>query len=195
MNIRITSKAVIVTLIGLLLLAGCAIYGFQYYQWHYLSTDLSRALTAAMDPAGNEKDVDGYLHDARLLVRTKRDATVLHKFETFFAEAKDANETKNRRFREVLQSLDDTVRGKDYEFYHQLDAIRSSYRQMHVAVPKTLQDQMTAELKEIPIRQKEKKESGDAEDRRADREQAHAQQLLKELRSDLGMPPLPTPKP
>jgi hypothetical protein len=76
--------------------------GYVLYQRHYLSSDIRRSLTAAMDPTATESDVLTYIRDARLQVRTERDRETLEKFETCVQLAKDASEIDQRLWKQIL---------------------------------------------------------------------------------------------
>jgi hypothetical protein len=74
-----------------LALAG-AWFGHTYYERHYISSDIRRILTAAMDPNVTKADVHAYLREARLKVGTQKDAQLLQSFESalnIFQEAEN----------------------------------------------------------------------------------------------------------
>jgi capsule polysaccharide export protein KpsE/RkpR len=123
--------------------------GYQLYQWRYLSSDIKRTLTAAMDPLASENDVMAYVRDARLQVHTQKDAEILEKVETCTFSAKDASEIEAR-----------------------------------------LLKQLTNQLWASKGRQQEKQLYNVAEKRAKDEERT-AQGLSRELRAELGLPPLP----
>ncbi len=122
--------------------------GYYLYQ-HHLSSDLKRTLVAAMDPHCSVADVQQYLHAARPLVRTKRDAEVLAQTQEAFEMAADAQQTAQFLQQNPLQMLKQV---------------------------------WGAELGEETW-----KMQNDAEDR----EQVEATKLFNQVRSELGMPPLP----
>jgi hypothetical protein len=79
--------------------------GYYLYQRH-LSSDLKRTLVAAMDPHCSVADVQQYLHAARPLVRTKRDAEVLAQMEHAFELDLDAQQTAQFLQQNPLPKLD-----------------------------------------------------------------------------------------
>jgi hypothetical protein len=76
----------LLVIIGLACVGSC-----RLYQRRYLSSDIKPTLKAAMDPAATEADVMAYIRDARLQVRTEKDAEVLQNFQTCVQLAEDAS--------------------------------------------------------------------------------------------------------
>jgi hypothetical protein len=149
-TLKAVTFALFIALIGL----GC-FGGYRLYQRRYLSSDMKRTLTAAMDPAASENDVVTYIRDARLQVHTERDIAILEKFETCMQLAKDASEIEQRLWKETLDSL--SALGS-----------RSEYR---------WPEKQAYDLK---LEKLAKDEAGTA------------QKLYKEVRAELGLPPLPS---
>jgi hypothetical protein len=72
--------AVIAGVIGLVVLTAVCYGSFRLYENH-LSSTLKRTLLASMDSSASENDIRSYLRDARLQVRTQKDAVVLQELE------------------------------------------------------------------------------------------------------------------
>lgn len=77
MNIKGVKFFALLTTIGLLALAA-AIY--TSYDRHHLSTDLKQTLVEAAYPSNTFDQIDAYLHEARLQIRTQKDREVYGKF-------------------------------------------------------------------------------------------------------------------
>jgi len=120
--------------------------GYELYEKRYLSSDLRRTLTAAMDPAATNGDIMAYVRDARLQIRTMKDAAVFQKFEECVQLSEDSNEINSRLFNDsmtALQSLNSTD-----SLVSKLVEIRSEYWREHIPVPKILQTQIDQALAE-----------------------------------------------
>jgi sRNA-binding carbon storage regulator CsrA len=163
---------------------------YERYEWHYLSSDFKRTLTAAMDFSASNGDVATYMRDARLQVRTQRDAQVLQKFENCVQFAKDAAEINDRHFKQVMQSLDTTVSGTSY--VRKLVDIESDYVRLHVAVPQTLRAEIHKAIEDEKAERKRDEDIYQLEEQREKQESLVSQEYYKELRVDLGLPALPS---
>lgn len=181
------------TIFGVLIVAIIAggFYAYQFYQGHHLSSDLRRTLTAGMDPSATEADEHVYIRDARLQIRTRKDAMVLNQFETCFRLFKDAEETNSRLLNDSLQSLHNLT--SDNNDFNRLIEMRSEYWREHVPVPKDLQARIDQFVVDEKARHKQEDEVAQAERKRVDEEEATARKLYTELRSELGLPPVKQP--
>jgi hypothetical protein len=182
-------------LLGLLLLAavGLGCFGaYEEYEWHYLSAQLKTTLTAAMDSSATQNDIATYMRDARLQVHTKRDGQVLQKFESCIELGKDSADITDRHFKKFLTDLDEMTSRKSN--MDQLLNIESEYIRMRVPVPKELKNHIEEALADSKEERKRDREIYEAEEKRAKAESATALEFYKELRADLGLPPIPTPK-
>jgi hypothetical protein len=144
------SKALKAAIFGLFiaLIGLCCFGGYRLYQRHYLSSDMKRTLTAAMDQTASENDIEAYIREARLQVHTGRDTAILEKFETCVQLGKDASEIERRLWKDIL----------DFSPGHPRSEL---HKQIY-----------------------------DAESKRAKDETHTAQNLYKEVRAELGLPPL-----
>lgn len=148
---------------------------------------MKRTLTAAMDPAASEGDILAYIRDARLQIETKKDAEVLQKFQMVVQLTKDSSEINSRLFSEAMRSLESMASGDEYSTFDRLVNLRSQ----HKPVPKDLEAQMDQALADVEARHKHEKEINDGEEKRAKDEANTAKDLYKEVRLELGLPPLP----
>jgi hypothetical protein len=166
--------------------------GYQLYQRHHLSSDLKRTLTAAMDSSATEEDVSTYLRDARLQVRTRKDAEILQKFQKAVHLAEDSSQITARLFNETFRSLHSLAAGEPeaYSTVNKLIEIRSQYWAAHKPVPKNLQTQIHQALVDGQARRKQESQEQDEEQKRADNESKTAKRLYNDVRSELGWPPL-----
>lgn len=165
---------------GAVLVAAClaGLAGYHLYQRH-LSSNLKRTLVAAMDPHCSIADVQQYLHAARPLVRTKRDAEVLAQTQKAFEMAVAAQQTMDEYRQYTLRNLNDTLQDATNKL--------EEYQGMSAA-------QVKEAIKEDEQIEKEKKQLSDEWDRDNDdavKEQAEAGKLFNQVRAELGMPPLP----
>jgi hypothetical protein len=181
-------RTAVVGVLAIVLAGGC-FGGYQLYQRRYLSSNMKRTLTAAMDPSATESDIRTYIRDARLQIHTRKDAEILQKFQTVVQLAKNSTETNTRLFNEAMHSLGSYR--EDYSTFDKLVELRSEYWRSHIPVPKSLQAQMDQALADVKARHKQELEIHDAEQKRADDEGNIAKKLYGELRSELGVPPLP----
>jgi hypothetical protein len=165
--------------------------GYQLYQRRYLSSDLKRTLIAAMDPAVTENDIVAYLHDARLQVRTRKDAEILQKFETTIQFAKDASEINNRLFNERMKSIDDMTSRNTH--FDKLVAIAQDYQKSGIVIPKDLLAQIHQARIDDKAEHDQQRSRWDADEQRAKDEATGAKKLYGEVRSELGLPPVPLP--
>jgi hypothetical protein len=155
---------------------------------HYLSSDLKRTLTAAMDDTSTQSDLAEYIRIARLQVRTGRDAGVLKKFQQSFQLAKDSSEIQSRHFSEALKSIG-SISSRDSNVDKLID-IQSEYLKSRIPVPKSLTDQIEQAIKDEKEQRKRDEEINDMEDKRAEDERKQARALYIEVRGILGLPPL-----
>lgn len=166
------------------------------YQRCYLSSDLKRTLIAAMDPAVTENDIMAYIHEARLQVRTRKDAEVLQKFQTAIQLAKDASEIDSRLFKERMQSID-SILSRNTPF-DKLVNVAKQYQDSGIPIPKDLLAKIDQASIDAKTDRNQQRGVWDAEEQREKEETTTAKALYKEVRSDLGLPPLPgtegTPK-
>jgi len=186
-----TSKAAIFGLLIAIIGFGC-FGGYQLYQRRYISSDLKRTLLAAMDPTTSESDILVYIRDARLQVRTRKDAEILQKFQTCVQLGRDSSEINSRLMKEYFEDLGSMV--SQNSSFNKLVALRSEYWAAHLPVPKDLLTRMDQAIADEKARQKRQKETWEAEEKRAKEEQATAQKLYKEVRAELGLPPLEVAK-
>jgi len=154
--------------------------GYHIYQTHHLSSDLKRTLTAAMDPHNMNIDVQGYLHDAELQIRTKRDAEVVAKFK----------EIQQIDLREKLrhQKLMDRMRDMNQEPLDNLMRLEESYRQKHMPVPQDLKDTIDQATKSWKDGLAERKYQDSREYREAADDEANREELVAQICADLGCP-------
>jgi len=168
-SLKVAIFAILIAVVGL-----SCIGGYQLYQRRYLSPDLKRTLTAALDPSATEGDILVYIRDARLQVRTNKDAEVLQKFQTCIRLAKDASELNNQVFQETLSSIGDGLKciGLPHSTQREIDDILRCDKE---------------QLAET----KRKQELHSAMDARAKSEGSAAKTLYGEVRMELGLRPLP----
>lgn len=177
--------------VGTLVVLSGGFAGYQLYETRHLSSDLKRTLTAATDEHATEADLRSYFHDARLQVHTKKDEEVLQKFEKAAQLAANSTEISGQVFHAQLRSIGDLSSG--YEEFNRLIELRSQYWQAHVPVPKDLRPRIDKALADAKARKQQEQELQDSEMKRAESEQATAKALYNEVRSELGLPPLPKP--
>jgi hypothetical protein len=185
------TKAAIFGLLIAIIGFGC-LGGYKLYQRRYMSSDLKRTLLVAMDPTASESDILVYIRDARLQVLTRKDAEVLQKLQTCVQLGRDSSEVNSRLTKEYFEALGSMVpRNSPFD---KLVALRSEYWAAHLPVPKDLLTRMDQAMAGEKARQKRQKETWEAEEKRAKEEQATAQKLYKEVRAELGLPPLQVAK-
>lgn len=179
---------------GLFLVAvGLGCFGaYEEYEWHYLSSQLKTTLRAAMNDSATPSDVATYRRDARLQVHTKRDGQVLEKFEKCIDLGKDANEIVDRQSREVAEQLR-TISSKN-TYVDKLFKFRSIYLRFGMAVPKSLDDKIKEGIADQQAQQNAELKTYEVNFKRAQDERANSAEFSKELRVDLGLPPIPKTK-
>ncbi len=174
-----------------LALAGAAAFGYEYYQWHHLSAELKRSLTAALDQSASRDDVRVYNRDARLQVRTQRDATVLAHFERLVSLSdalQEGHVRKDREWRDSLSSMASGGHGKEYAQFDELIKLRSQYWERHLKPPASLDKDLREALDQAKQQIDQQKRDEDAADKLLADQEAAAKQLYGEMRRDLSLP-------
>jgi len=182
-------------LIGVLLFLAIGLLCFrayETYEWHYLSSGLKRTLGAGMDSTATQSDIASYMRDARLQVRTKRDAQVLQKFEECLRQINEVAEIEQGHFDETLKSI--KSRGSGDPYLQSLLDTKLKYLQAHRAVPDSVQADIDREVAFEKQDKKYEDEKYQREEDRAKSERVSAPELYRELRVDLELPPVPQTK-
>jgi len=187
-------KVTILSVFIVFLVAGC-IGGYRMYQRYYLSSDLRRTLTAAMDESATEADIQSYLRTARLQIRTKKDTNTVRDFEECLALAKDAAEISRRHWKESLESIAASgPYGKEYKHYDDLIDTVKRYWSAGRETPKELSAEIHQESQRIKTEREQKEKRYKSEEETGKQESAKALSLLNGVRATLKMPPIPKPK-
>jgi len=164
--------------------------GYRVYDRHYLSSDLKRTLVAAVDPSASENDLVAYIRDARLQVRTTRDREVFTSFQDSYRLLKDVSEMRSRRLSDAMHSLRSMAAGDS--MVEKLIEIRSEYWRSNIPVPKSLLEEIAKALNDEKAKETRDAELRDLEEKRADAEEKKGRALYAEVRTALGLPPLPS---
>ena len=108
-------KSAILGYLSMMAIVGVLV-GYQEYDKRYISSDLRRTLTAAVDVTASQADIESYIRTARLQVRTKKDAALLGMYEQFMILSQIAA-GRDARYR-LLQQRDseDIRRGTPQEW-------------------------------------------------------------------------------
>ncbi len=158
--------------------------GSHLYQRH-LSSDLKREIIACFDPSGTDNDAQRYIHDARLLVRTRKDAEVLSKLERAADMARHSGAVRQGHLSQTQEDITAMIMGTDNT--SKLIKIRSEYLQRHAGVPQELENS----IRDSMASDKEATARGEQEWKDAVEEGKQALKLAQEVRADVGLPPLP----
>ena len=158
-------------IICLLLLVASSYGGRRLYE-HHLSSDLRQTLVAAADPSASLDDVQAYVRDGRLQVRTERDRAELAKLVKLVQLQEDSEQ--------LFVNLKGDIAGgpcpqlEQLEQLEQLDSseVTSSYGRNLATECKDNMRLLEEEQKQVNNDTKE------------------FNRLFGELRADLGLPPL-----
>lgn len=185
------AKGYLVVLVILVVVGLGSFGGYWFYEQHHISSDLKRTILAALDSHSTENDFHVYMREARLQVRTRRDAIVLAKLENAAELANSSAEIWVRQYRESLDSL----RNPKTPSSRKLEDIKRQYRQSHIAVPKSIEDHIQEAYRQEKAEWEQEKQTHYSEANRAKTESETAQKLLQEVRVAVGSPPPKESKP
>ncbi len=160
--------------------------GYLLYQQTHLSRALRRTLVEAVNPDTSSAEREIYLRRALRQIHTKRDWKEFAKLQTAARDTELAEQTQermSRRLTEDLASLEEKGHSEQL-----LLLLEQAYQKSHKALPASLQADITQAFHERQQAQ-QKERAAEAEDRkRYDQQHADALRLMRELRSDLGLP-------
>jgi hypothetical protein len=178
-------RSAVVLILLLLVFSASGYAAYNYYNNHHVSSDLKRTLTAAMDPANKDSDIESYMHDARVQVRTKKDSELIGKMNQLLAIAAAQEQRYENTMERIRKSGEKRPVAKMIE-------IENEYRADHLPVPAKLKDQITTELKEERAEFDQQIKDDEADAIRAKKQESDAERLVAEIRHDLGLPPIVT---
>jgi len=176
-------RTVVIVSISLILLVAAGFGAYHLYDTRYLTPTLKRTLTAAMDSSASRFDILSYLRDARLQVRTKRDAEVLKMFQDAVDHVSSAHENHEQYMQLVHESLDSEVNGDSA--FRKRAKFENEYRSRHQPVPTDVLAMLAEYDARDALREQEEKILRES----ASQEEEWAKALFTEIRSILGLPP------
>lgn len=140
--------------------------GWRLYE-HHLSSDLRRTLVAAADPSASPADVQAYVRDARLQVRTERDNAELVKLVRLVQLQEDSEQ--------LLASVKGDIAGGPCPQLGQLEQLDSS--EVTSSYGRSLAKQCKDDMQLVEQEQKQ-----------VNNDTREFNRLFNELRADLGLP-------
>jgi hypothetical protein len=168
---------------ALVVCAAGTFFGWRAYQNH-LSTPLRRTLTAAMDPNATIADFRQYLHEARPLVRTRKDAELLDEVQQAFQMAEEADQTSEEYANYLQTAVEDGAFHRSQ--FWKLEDIEEGYRRDGIPEPAGLKTQIDDALQQEKLDAK----LWDERAEEAKLEQKRAEDLFTKIRAELGLPVL-----
>jgi hypothetical protein len=174
------------------LLSGVSFAAYKVYDNIHISSDLKRVLIAANDKLNSDADIKAYVHQAKPLIKTKRDQEVEGKFQEAVSLAESSTEISNRLMEETLSSISEKTDECDKSFYDLID-LENRYRADGIRVPQDLVDEIHQANKEVKPCIERRDQQREADEKAAKEQLKQARKLLGEVRSELGLPPLPKP--
>ena len=181
-----SSKRTLLIVLGSVLVFVSAVAGFLGYQQTHLSRELRRTLVEAANPVTSPEERELYLRKALREVHTRRDWKEFAKLQTAAHDAQLAEQTQQRmsdRLTDDLSSLAEKSHNEQLILF-----MEQAYQKSHQALPASLQSDIAQTFSEQQQVQ-QKQRFAEAQDRRLyDQQHADATRLMRELRSDLGLP-------
>lgn len=184
---KTASSLTVFLVVVVVAVASVAAYGIHRFRDHYLSPELKRTLTAAMDTSATENDISAYLRDARLQVRTRKDAEILQEFETAVWYS---GKTSVPQY--DLDKLLDDESSASYDHLHYLKAVTACIRircsdssTLHTEVENYREDE-NRDSNQLKL----DKKYVDDDTKRAENARITSLKLFQEVRADMGLPPM-----
>lgn len=187
-------RGLIVLLI--LVVVSCVGYGILRYHNRHLSSELKRTLIASLDSSASEDDIHAYLREARLQVRTRKDAEVLQKFETAVEFAEKSAERHASFSEDMEKGFSDQSEG--FRLQSRYASLMLECGRSHCADSSTLHAQMVNARKEEQASEDQTKLDSEAmgnDTKYAEEYRLLSVKLLNEVRENVGVAPRQEAKP
>jgi hypothetical protein len=93
-----------------------------------------------------------------------------------------------------MEGLRGSINGHEYSHFDKLIALRSEYWSSHIPVPKSLNEEIDRAYEEAKAQQKQGEQQRDDDEKSLKADEEGSARLIKEVRAELGLPPLPDAK-